>query len=82
MKEQKEYSYALITVIAEKGCSDMVMDAARAAGAGGGTVVHAKGTATEFTAKFFGVSIAAEKEMIYIVTRHADKDAILRDVVE
>ena len=82
MKEQKEYSYALITVIAEKGCSDMVMDAARAAGAGGGTVVHAKGTATEFTAKFFGVSIAADKEMIYIVTRHADKDAIMRAVVE
>lgn len=82
MKEQKDYSYALITVIAEKGCSDMVMDAARAAGAGGGTVVHAKGTATEFTAKFFGVSIAAEKEMIYIVTRRADKDAIMRAVVE
>lgn len=43
MNEQKDYAYALITVIAEKGCSDMVMDAARAAGAGGGTVVHAKG---------------------------------------
>lgn len=82
MNEQKEYAYALITVIAEKGCSDMVMDAARAAGAGGGTVVHAKGTATEFTAKFFGVSIAAEKEMIYIVTRRADKDAIMRAVIE
>lgn len=82
MNEQKDYAYALITVIAEKGCSDMVMDAARAAGAGGGTVVHAKGTATEFTAKFFGVSIAAEKEMIYIVTRRADKDAIMRAVIE
>lgn len=82
MKEQKDFSYALITVIAEKGCSDMVMDAAREAGAGGGTVVHAKGTATEFTAKFFGVSIAAEKEMIYIVTRRSDKDAIMRAVIE
>ena len=82
MKEQKDFAYALITVIAEKGCSDMVMDAAREAGAGGGTVVHAKGTATEFTAKFFGVSIAAEKEMIYIVTRRSDKDAIMRAVIE
>ena len=82
MKEQKEYAYALITVIAEKGCSDMVMDAARSAGAGGGTVVHAKGTATAFTAKFFGVSIAAEKEMIHIVTRRSDKDAIMRAVLE
>lgn len=82
VRDMSELSYALITVIAEKGCSDMVMDAAREAGAGGGTVVHAKGTATEFTAKFFGVSIAAEKEIIYIVSRKADKDAIMRAVIE
>lgn len=82
VNELKEYAYALITVIAEKSCSDMVMDAAREAGAGGGTVVHAKGTANEFTAKFFGVSIAAEKEILYIVTRHEDKDAIMRAIVE
>ena len=81
MNEQKEYAYALITVIAEKGCSDMVMDAARAAGAGGGTVVHAKGTATEFTAKFFGVSIAAEKEMIYIVAEREKRDNIMYAVM-
>ena len=82
VRNMNEFAYALVTVIAERGCSDMVMDAARAAGAGGGTVVHAKGTATEFTAKFFGVSIAAEKEMIYIVTRKSDKDAIMRAIVE
>ncbi len=74
--------YALVTVICEKGCSDMVMDAAREAGAGGGTVIHGKGTATEFTAKFFGVSIAAEKEIIYIVTKKSDKDAIMKSIIE
>jgi nitrogen regulatory protein PII len=74
--------YALVTVICEKGCSGMVMDAAREAGAGGGTVMHGKGTATEFTAKFFGVSIAAEKEIIYIVTKKSDKDAIMKSIIE
>lgn len=74
--------YALVTVICEKGCSDMVMNAAREAGAGGGTVMHGKGTATEFTAKFFGVSIAAEKEIIYIVTKKSDKDAIMKSIIE
>lgn len=82
VNEMKEYAYTLITVIAEKSCSDMVMDAAREAGAGGGTVVHAKGTANGFTAKFFGVSIASEKEIIYIVARHEDKDAIMRAIAE
>ena len=55
VKEMNEMAYSLIIAIAEKGCTDMVMDAAREAGAGGGTVVHGKGTANEFTAKFFGV---------------------------
>ena len=82
VKKMSDYMYTLITVIAEKGCSDMVMDAARKAGANGGTVVHAKGTATEFTAKFFGVSIASEKEMIYIVARKNDKDKIMKAILE
>lgn len=82
VKKVNENLYSLITVICEKGYSDTVMDYARAAGAGGGTVVHGKGTANEFTAKFFGVSIATEKEMIYIVTRRSDKDAIMKSIVE
>ena len=81
-KQMSEMIYSLITVICEKGCSDMVMDAARAAGAGGGTVVHGKGTANEFTAKFFGVSIATEKEIIYIVSKKSDKTAIMKSIVE
>ena len=35
----------LIVAISEKGQTDLVMDAARAGGARGGTVIHAKGTA-------------------------------------
>ena len=58
----------------------MVMDAARSAGAGGGTVLHAKGTGTEFTSKFLGVSIAAEKELIYIVSKNRDKGAIMKAI--
>lgn len=77
----KDMPYALITVIAEKGFSDQVMDAARSAGARGGTVVHAKGTGSSFTQKFFGVSIASEKEMIHIVTRRSDKDAIMKAIL-
>ncbi len=82
VKKVSEVLYSLITVICEKGYSDMVMDAAREAGAGGGTVVHGKGTANEFTAKFFGVSIAAEKEVIYIVSKKSGKDAIMKNIIQ
>ena len=82
VKKVSEILYSLITVICEKGYSDMVMDAAREAGAGGGTVVHGKGTANEFTAKFFGVSIASEKEIIYIVSKKSDKDGIMKNILQ
>lgn len=82
VKQMSEHIYSLITAIAEKGYSDMVMDAARSAGAKGGTIVRGKGTGTEFTAKFFGVSIAAEKELIYIVTKKSDKSNIMRAIME
>ena len=82
LAEGQQVLYSLITVICEKGYSDKVMDAAREAGAGGGTVIHGKGTANEFTAKFFGVSIAAEKEIIYIVSRKSGKDAIMKSIIE
>ena len=40
---EKEGTHELIIVIANQGFTDKVMDAARAAGATGGTSVHAKG---------------------------------------
>lgn len=76
-----EMRYSLIITIAEKGCVDMVMDAARDAGARGGTVIHAKGTAGRM-AKFFGLTIAEEKEMIYIVTNKDSEETIVRSIID
>ena len=56
-----EIAHDLIVVIANQGSTDLVMDAAREAGATGGTVIHAKGTGTDLVRKFFGVSIASEQ---------------------
>lgn len=81
-REMCEINYALLTVILEKGYTETVMDAARKAGAGGGTVVHAKSTETEVAQKFFGLSIAAEKEIIYIVVNKKDKDDVMRSIME
>ena len=78
----KDTKYELIVVIANHGYSEEVMDAARAEGAGGGTVIHAKGTGLEKAEKFLGVSIADEKEIIYIVAKTAHKNAIMRSIME
>ncbi len=78
----KETKYELLVVIANQGYTDMIMDAAREANAPGGTVIHAKGTGTEKAEKFLGVSIAAEKEMIFMVARKEGKNAIMKAIME
>lgn len=78
----KETEYELIIVILNQGYSNLVMDAAREKGAGGGTVIHAKGTGMEKAEQFLGVSIAAEKEMIFIVTKSKGKNNIMKAIME
>ena len=52
----KDTDYELLVAIANQGYIDTVMDAARAAKAGGGTVIHAKGTGMELAKKYLGSS--------------------------
>ena len=77
----KDTTYELVIVIANQGYIEMVMDAARGAGAYGGTVIHAKGTGMEQAEKFMGVSLAAEKEMIFIVAKKEQKNDIMKAVM-
>ena len=78
----KDTVHELIVVIADQGNIELIMDAARGAGAYGGTVIHAKGTGMEQAEKFMGVSLAAEKEMIFIVTRKEQKNEIMRAIMK
>ena len=65
----KETTHELIIVIAEQGYTGLIMDAARGAGAYGGTVIHAKGTGMELAEKFMHMQLAAEKEKRQFRTR-------------
>ena len=71
-----------LMVIANQGYTEVIMDAAREAGASGGTAIHAKGTGMERAERFLGVSIAAEKEIIFIVAKSAEKNAIMKSIME
>ncbi|NLG03511.1 MAG: P-II family nitrogen regulator [Clostridia bacterium] len=77
-----EKPYALLIAISEKGNIDTVMDAARSAGARGGTVINAKGTHGTSRTKFFGMSIAEEKDIIYIVAKQEEKNKIMQAIME
>ena len=73
--------YELIVAIASSGCTDMVMNAAREAGARGGTVLHGKGTGADSVPSFYNISIAEEKELVLIVAAAAEKAAIMQAIL-
>ena len=78
---ENKLTHELVVAIANQGHSDQVMNAARSAGANGGTIIHAKGAGTELARKFFGVSIASEKEVIFILTKEENRRSIMKAVM-
>ena len=77
----KDTTHELLVAIANQGYSNPIMEAVKSAGAGGGTVIHARGTGMERAETFFGVSLAFEKEIIFIVTRTSQRADIMKSVM-
>ena len=71
----------LLVIVSEQGYNEMVMDAARDAGARGGTVIHARGTGMERAERFFGISLASEKDMTFIVAKTREKGRIMQSIM-
>lgn len=68
--------------IVNEGFSEEVMDAAREAGATGGTVLHANGTASIEAEKAFGVTVQPHKEIVMILVDVKIKEAVLKSLYE
>jgi nitrogen regulatory protein PII len=75
--ETMESGYTLLTVIVNNGYADDVMAEARKAGAKGGTIMTARGTASEEDVKFFGITLVSEKEILMIVAEKETVEPIL-----
>ena len=78
----KDTRYELLLVVANQGYTGSIMDAARTAGAGGGTVIHAQGTGMEGAAAFLGMELVNEKELVLIVSRTSQKNTIMKAIME
>jgi hypothetical protein len=79
---EQNVQYDLILVVANRGFADVVMEAAKRAGATGGTVVHARGTGAKEMEKFFGVTILPEKDLVLIVTQSEAGRGIMEAVID
>lgn len=74
--------FELIICIVNAGFSQIVMEAARAAGAKGGTVLRARGSANPEAEEFFNISIQPDKEMLMIVVPKDIKDDVFRSIYQ
>ena len=77
-----EVEHELIFAVVNRGYTEEVMDAARAANAVGGTIVHARSFALEGAQKFFGLTVLPEKEVIMILTESDKRRAIMQNIAE
>ncbi|MBD5642265.1 MAG: P-II family nitrogen regulator [Desulfovibrio sp.] len=73
-------THQLICVIANSGFAYDIMHVARKAGARGGTLLKARGTANENDSSFFGITIVPEKDVILILARNEAVAHILEAV--
>lgn len=71
-----------ISVIMDLGRAEEVMEAARAAGARGGTVLHGHGSVGEEAGKLFGIRIVPEKELLLIIAPTSDTPNIVKAIAE
>ena len=73
-------NYECILSIVNHGYSDLVMSAAKKAGATGGTVLSARGTGNKDISEFFGVSVTPEKDIVLILVPHAIRDKVMTEI--
>ena len=74
--------YELIITIVNRGGFDAVKEAAKAAGARGGTLLHGLGLGGEEAAKFLGISIQPEKDVVLIVVPKEDREKVMQTILE
>lgn len=74
--------YDLIVASVETNRMDEAMEAARAAGAAGGTVIRARSLENAKAEQFIGISLMEEREILLILTKKEGKLAIMEALSE
>lgn len=76
----KDQEYSMIVALVNQGFSEDVMQAAHRAGAKGGTVFHCRRAGSEEAAKFWGITIQQEREVVLILAPRTAKAALMEAI--
>ena len=80
MRGVEDMKHDAIFTIVDKGLSDEVIDAAKSAGAAGGTVIHGRGSGSKEKALLFNFEIEPEKDIILILSDVENTDIIVDSI--
>ena len=75
-----EGKYELVVALINRGYTDLVMEAARQVGAPGGTVLNTRGIGSQDVEQFLGISIQAEKEIVFLVTPTEKRQDVIQAI--
>lgn len=78
--DNSEIRFEMIGCIVNNGFSEQVMEAARKAGARGGTIVHARGSAVKEAQERFGIFIQPEKDLVIMVVPADIRDNVMHQI--
>ena len=77
-----EMKYAMIASIINQGYSEKLMDAAKNAGASGGSIIHSRRISNEKAMGFWGMGMKDEKEIVLIIASAESKLEIMKAISE
>lgn len=80
MVKESQAPYHLIVTIINSGNLEKIMQVAQAAGATGGTSIHARGLGSKEAMKYLGITLHAEKELVLILAKQEDKLPIMESI--
>lgn len=76
----KNTEFQMVICIVNTGFSPIVMEAAKEAGARGGTIIHGRGTANREAEKLFQIVVQPDKEIVMIIVKSEIKDQVLKSI--
>jgi len=74
--------YQAITIIVDKGKAERVIEVAEKAGSTGGTIINGRGSGIHETSKLFLMEIEPEKEIVIILSKRENTEAIVSAIRE
>lgn len=80
LRIQEQAGHALVVVVANQGYSEDIIHAAKVEGATGGTILAVRRGGTDALANYIGITIQAEKELVFILTTREMRPALMRAI--